>query len=130
MEMTRREKQKTHRIVKAAVDSGRMIRPKVCSACGKKGRIGGHHADYEKPLEVIWLCGMCHAMAHKPDRVKKRLEDYLRWRPRIVFFPCGCVADFNKGLAHASKWCQAGHSDPCDQIELERLLNFKKANPI
>jgi transcriptional regulator with XRE-family HTH domain len=36
----------------------------VCKLCGKK-KAEGHHYDYDKPLEVIWLCKKHHAAWHK-----------------------------------------------------------------
>ena len=50
-----------------AVRSGKLIRPKKCSICGgSKDRIEAHHKDYLKPLEVVWLCSVCHG---KMDRI-------------------------------------------------------------
>lgn len=46
--------------VNKAVQAGRMIRPDNCTSCGGKGKIEGHHPDYNKPLEVQWLCAACH----------------------------------------------------------------------
>jgi hypothetical protein len=46
--------------VSNAVRDGRLDRPNRCSRCNEKGRIEGHHEDYSKPLEVIWLCTLCH----------------------------------------------------------------------
>lgn len=44
-----------------AVQRGYIIRPAICSSCNKiKGIIQGHHPDYNKPFEVIWLCRECH----------------------------------------------------------------------
>jgi hypothetical protein len=47
-----------------AVKKGQIIKPKNCSKCGLEGRIHGHHPDYTKPLEVIWLCTLCHGAIH------------------------------------------------------------------
>ena len=51
--------------VKDAIKAGKLVRPETCSICNEKGRIEGHHADYDKPLEVIWVCKKCHTMIHK-----------------------------------------------------------------
>ena len=43
-----------------ALRNGLLKRPDKCSRCGLIGKIEGHHPDYDKPLEVIWLCRKCH----------------------------------------------------------------------
>jgi len=50
---------KAHWTVGNAIRAGRLIRPDKC-ACGRGFRIEGHHPDYSKPLEVEWLCAVCH----------------------------------------------------------------------
>jgi len=48
------------------IRKGNIKRPHYCSKCGKFGlRIEGHHEDYDKPLEVIWLCRACHRKEHR-----------------------------------------------------------------
>lgn len=34
-----------------------------CVICGNKAEI--HHPDYDKPLEIIWLCRNHHLQLHK-----------------------------------------------------------------
>lgn len=46
--------------VRDAVKYGRLIKPKRCSHCEKIKKVEGHHEDYSKPLEVIWVCRQCH----------------------------------------------------------------------
>ena len=51
--------------LQAAVNLGKLRRPLECSMCGDAGcRIVGHHEDYGKPFEVIWVCCPCHAKIH------------------------------------------------------------------
>jgi len=53
-------------ILHKALAKGLVEKPKTCSKCGFIGthingkRISGHHPDYDKPLDVIWLCDSCH----------------------------------------------------------------------
>ena len=47
------------RVMKALKD-GRLTRPEHCTKCGKEGKPEAHHVDYDKPLEVQWLCTNCH----------------------------------------------------------------------
>ncbi len=59
--------------VTAAVNGGRLVRPTECQVCGAtSNRIHGHHDDYSKPLDVVWVCPLCHRRIHAihPERVK------------------------------------------------------------
>jgi hypothetical protein len=39
--------------------------PEHCEKCGAwSTKLDGHHADYSKPLEVVWLCRRCHKTLH------------------------------------------------------------------
>lgn len=59
------EKHKARSILRTAVHQMKIVKPKVCQSCMKeKNRIEGHHEDYNKPLEVIWLCVGCHKKLH------------------------------------------------------------------
>ena len=60
-----KEKRAAHFLVNNAVRDGRLHKPDKCSSCGATGRIEGHHEDYCKPLEVVWLCPQCHTDVHK-----------------------------------------------------------------
>lgn len=52
-----------------AVRDNRIKKPKRCSRCGtSRRRILGHHPDYYKPLEVIWVCQPCHKQLHKNNQ--------------------------------------------------------------
>jgi transposase-like protein len=35
-----------------------------CEMCGKEDNIHAHHDDYDKPLNVRWLCPICHKDWH------------------------------------------------------------------
>ena len=55
---------KAHHAVEVALKRGTMTRASECSRCGETYGIEAHHPDYDKPLEVIWLCVKCHAKEH------------------------------------------------------------------
>ena len=59
------EKRKVWWIYSNALRSGKIVPSDVCSRCGKIGAVDGHHNDYSKPLDVIWLCRRCHVQEHK-----------------------------------------------------------------
>lgn len=70
----RSKKERCHDIVEKAIKQGALINPKICEKCGdsgafKDGRnaIQAHHGDYDKPLEVTWLCQSCHHKWHKEN---------------------------------------------------------------
>ncbi len=39
------------------------IKKLSCLFCGE-GRVHGHHRDYSRPLDIIWLCAKCHHRLH------------------------------------------------------------------
>jgi len=60
------EKRKAHRAVNNAVRDGRLAR-QPCEICGAL-KVEGHHEDYSKPLDVVWLCRKHHAELHRKDK--------------------------------------------------------------
>ena len=54
---------KAHTAVAKAIRNGSLIRS-PCVRCGEQKSLA-HHEDYDKPLEVIWLCQPCHKKRHK-----------------------------------------------------------------
>jgi len=71
-----KKKHQVRAIVNKAIKAGKIVKPICCSVCQKTGRIEGHHEDYDKPLEVIWLCRKCHGNLHsKYSKVGLQLEE-------------------------------------------------------
>ena len=61
-------KRAAHIMVGNAVRDGRLKKQYECSSCGKTDCvIHGHHDDYTKPLDVRWLCAVCHSVWHKEN---------------------------------------------------------------
>jgi len=60
------EKALAVRMVRSAIDSGKLIR-QPCEICGD-AKSHGHHEDYSKPLDVIWLCPQHHMDVHRAKR--------------------------------------------------------------
>lgn len=59
-------KEMARRALKWAVKCGKLIRPKVCQKCLRGDRkIHAHHEDYDKPLDVLWVCPPCHGKLFK-----------------------------------------------------------------
>ena len=61
-----------HSKLQYALDTGKVIRPNKCSMCGIECIPQGHHNDYTKPLDVIWLCAKCHSRIHVELRIAER----------------------------------------------------------
>ncbi len=58
------EKTKAKLILKYATYKNKIIR-QPCEVCGSIINIHGHHWDYSKPLDVMWLCREHHNILHQ-----------------------------------------------------------------
>ncbi len=58
-------KLRAKRLLRTEIESGRLTKPRVCELCGWEGKIEGHHHDYNLPLDVRWLCHICHMKQHR-----------------------------------------------------------------
>ena len=57
------DKRYAHRVLDYALRKGTVIKADHCqheSGCTVTDRLEGHHPDYSKPLEVVWLCRTHH----------------------------------------------------------------------
>jgi hypothetical protein len=52
-----------HNAVARAIKKG-TLNPMPCVRCGEIKSVA-HHEDYNKPLDVMWLCQPCHKQRHK-----------------------------------------------------------------
>lgn len=65
------QKKMAHRAINLEIRKGNIVRPKECSICkSDKYKIEGHHEDYSKPLEIIWVCTYCHKAIHKELKLR------------------------------------------------------------
>lgn len=51
-----------------AIRRGDLVPPEHCEDCGhgfSEFRRESHHPDYSRPLEVEWLCALCHGKRHR-----------------------------------------------------------------
>lgn len=55
-----------------AVRDGTVKKPPHCEICRAECSPHGHHDDYNKPLDVIWVCRPCHALIHAYWRAQDR----------------------------------------------------------
>lgn len=50
-------------LFRCALEKGEIKRG-ACSVCGVTEKVCAHHQDYDKPLDVTWLCYSCHNRIH------------------------------------------------------------------
>lgn len=67
------------------VKNGTIIKPDSCSICHAQGPVEGHHSDYSKPFDVIWLCRDCHDKESKEARLAE-----VERRRKYFGKPCDC----------------------------------------
>ncbi len=60
-------KEKARSITKYAIKLGHIVR-QPCEVCGES-RSQSHHTDYDKPLEIMWLCKKHHMEWHRNNTV-------------------------------------------------------------
>ncbi len=58
------EKVKARRVTNHAIRDGKLERPVICPSCNNGTFVEAHHEDYDKPLDVEWLCMDCHKKLH------------------------------------------------------------------
>ena len=46
------------------------IKKSPCAVCGTEELVEAHHHDYDKPLDVIWLCSLHHKEWHRKNDAK------------------------------------------------------------
>ena len=71
------KKERAERKLNYELSMGRMTIPSVCSECGVAPRAGtlgrrrlfAHHENYDKPLDVKWMCTYCHSKLHKNNGI-------------------------------------------------------------
>lgn len=56
---------RARKAVYMALKRGELIRLNKCQMCNKECKPQAHHSDYSKPLEVIWVCTICHGGIHR-----------------------------------------------------------------
>ena len=56
-------RQHAHNQVSKAIKNGTLIKV-PCVRCFSEKSLA-HHEDYDKPLDVMWLCQPCHKQRHK-----------------------------------------------------------------
>lgn len=66
------EKRLVNSRLQMAVARGKINKPSFCQICKQpmgKVDLCGHHYDYNKPFEVIWVCRKCHSKIHNAEAI-------------------------------------------------------------
>lgn len=61
------KRKRAQKKVHLALKRGRMVKGATCEKCTKSphsNHMHAHHEDYDKPLDVVWLCSSCHGKRH------------------------------------------------------------------
>lgn len=66
------ERVKAQHALYRALKKGILVRPNKCLVCATKCKPEGHHNDYTKQLEVVWVCRSCHLEIHRKHHFKER----------------------------------------------------------
>jgi hypothetical protein len=66
------ERRAAHIAVGNAIRDGRLLKMD-CAFCGEPKTIAHHH-DYNKPLEVTWLCQPCHHRFHALELMARKAK--------------------------------------------------------
>jgi len=55
---------KARQAVRYGLKNGKIVKPNECQVCSSGEELHAHHDDYQKPLQVTWLCVTCHKKVH------------------------------------------------------------------
>jgi hypothetical protein len=95
-----RQKDRARSRAQAAIQTGKLKRPKHCSNCGRTHYPieAHHHRGYsdDVALDVIFLCRPCHTREHHPPTLK----GYSKANPRLIRICWYCGESFQTACAH------------------------------
>ncbi len=105
-----------HAVAKRAEKDSKITRPVLCEACNEEKVLIRHHRDYDKPLEITWLCYSCHKKEHDAN---KELKD-----PNITSKVIQ-VTGFTHMVVKAEGERQTGElkNDPCRVVSMKEVFH-------
>lgn len=84
------------------------ITKKPCEKCGSTYKLQMHHDDYDKPLDIKWLCKDCHLEIHNKLVVTEPSERQRKERGQRKEVCSGC-GDENDRLPQ--RYCKKCHKE-------------------
>jgi len=110
------------RAYRQAIEQGLLTPPEHCEICGQDNNghpIEGHHIDYLRPYEVIWLCRTCHRKRH-PENAARAYRS--RSDEVIVITPSQAAAD----------WLRKNNIKTVDtpQVDLATRISIEAGIPV
>lgn len=117
------------RALNAAVEAGAMKVPDSCSGCGVSGsetRLGAHHYDYAKPLDVVWVCARCHRHLDAERRMREGKPPYGRSRAVQMLQGESVICSFET-IADAARavGCSSSSISACLKGESKTAAGFR-----
>jgi len=73
---SKEKKQKAQRL--AQVHHKDLYKPHFCEICKFPKQVVGHHENYDKPLEVRWICHSCHKLTHNLEKTVEEMKPIIR----------------------------------------------------
>lgn len=71
-----------------AVKAGKVEKPLACQGCGREAKLHAHHTDYDKPLDVAWICSKCHGKRHRAPAETIAYPEHVFTHPVLVKYSC------------------------------------------
>lgn len=71
------QKHKARNAVYQALKKGK-IKRMPCVICGSQENVQAHHYNYNKPLNITWLCIKHHRYIHLNNIKKKQLQELIK----------------------------------------------------
>ncbi len=75
------ESNRAGRVVLRAIERGELTRPTCCQECGREIYVEAAHGDYGRPLDVRWLCRVCHRRWDAAEPKTRKQEETPRETP-------------------------------------------------
>lgn len=83
-------KNKCYAAFRKRLKEGKLFKPTQCGRCNRTvppKNLHGHHSNYNRPGDVLWLCPACHRAAHKLIELFRRSRAFLEYCAKEKIHP-------------------------------------------